>query len=140
MSTVTTDHLIRPHGGVLVERSGARPGDLDSLEVLRSLGCRIEVGRASGGGARSDLWLEIVASVLGLPLERTEVEEGAAYGAALLGGVAGGVFADVREAVETCVRVRDAIEPSPATIEPAARIRRGPSVSARTPTGICSTV
>ena len=34
MSTVTTDHLIRPHGGVLVERSGARPGDLDSLEVV----------------------------------------------------------------------------------------------------------
>jgi xylulokinase len=92
---------------------GVAYGLRDSLEVLRSLGCRIEVGRASGGGARSDLWLEIVASVLGLPLERTEVEEGAAYGAALLGGVAGGVFADVREAVEACVRVRDAIEPDP---------------------------
>ena len=34
----------------------------------------------------------------------------------------------------------NAIEPNPATIEPAARIRRGPSVSASTPTGICSTV
>ena len=34
----------------------------------------------------------------------------------------------------------NAIEPSPATIEPAARSRRGPSVSASTPTGICSTV
>ena len=51
---------------------------------------RSRVGRVSGGGARSELWLEIVASVLGLPLERTVVEEGAAYGAALLGGVAGG--------------------------------------------------
>ncbi len=34
----------------------------------------------------------------------------------------------------------NASEPSPATIEPAVRIRRGPSVSARTPMGICSTV
>ena len=40
-------------------------------------------------------------------------EEGAAYGAALLGGVAGGVFADVHEAVAACVRVRDTIEPDP---------------------------
>ena len=55
---------------------------------------RAELGRVSGGGARSELWLEIVASVLGLPLERTAVEEGSAYGAALLAGVAAGVFAD----------------------------------------------
>ena len=52
--------------------------------------------------------------MLGIPLERVEVEEGAAYGAALLGGVAGGVFRDVHEAVEACVRVRDTIEPDPA--------------------------
>ena len=51
--------------------------------------------------------------MLGIPLERTAVEEGAAYGAALLGGVAGGVFADAHEAVEACVRVRDAVEPDP---------------------------
>ena len=63
------------------------------------LGVEAEVGRVSGGGARSELWLTIVASVLGLPLERTEAEEGAAYGAALLGGVAEGVFADAHEAV-----------------------------------------
>jgi xylulokinase len=93
---------------------GVAYGLRDSLELLRELGVRPAVGRASGGGARSDLWLRIVASVLGLPLERTAVEEGAAYGAALLGGVAGGVFADVGEAVRACVRVRDVVEPEPA--------------------------
>ena len=86
----------------------------DSLELLRELGVRPEVGRASGGGARSRLWLEIVASVLGLPLELNAVEEGAAYGAALLGGVTAGVFRDVHEAVAACVRVRDRIEPNEA--------------------------
>ena len=34
----------------------------------------------------------------------------------------------------------NAMEPSPATSEPAASSRRGPIVSASTPTGICSTV
>jgi xylulokinase len=93
---------------------GVAYGLRDSLELLRELGVRPDVGRASGGGARSRLWLEIATSVLGLPLELTAVEEGAAYGAALLGGVAAGVFADVHEAVAQCVRVRDRIEPKEA--------------------------
>ncbi|HET9674238.1 MAG TPA: xylulokinase [Gaiellaceae bacterium] len=83
----------------------------DSLELLRELRVDAPVGRASGGGARSALWLRIVASVLGIPLERTVVEEGAAYGAALLAGVACGAFADVHEAVARAVHVRDVVEP-----------------------------
>jgi xylulokinase len=49
--------------------------------------------------------------VLGIPLERTEVEEGSAFGAALLAGVRDGVFADAAEAVSRCVRARDTVEP-----------------------------
>ena len=92
---------------------GVAYGLRDSLELLRELGVRPEVGRASGGGARSDLWLRIVASVLGLPLERTESEEGSAFGAALLAGVRAGVFEDAADAVARCVRVRDRIDPDP---------------------------
>ena len=40
-----------------------------------------------------------------------QLEEGAAYGAALLAGVRAGVFADAADAVARCVRVRDRIEP-----------------------------
>jgi xylulokinase len=69
--------------------------------------------RVSGGGARSPLWLRIVASILDTPLERVAVDEGAAYGAALLGGVAGGVWPDVDEAVAACVAVRETVEPDP---------------------------
>src|SRR5207302_2184324 len=93
---------------------GVAYGLRDSLELLRDLGVRPDVGRVSGGGARSRLWLRIVASVLGLPLELTTVEEGSAYGAALLAGVAAGVFADVHEAVAACVRIGETIEPEPA--------------------------
>ena len=87
---------------------------LDSLTTIRLTADR---GRISGGGARSALWTQIVASVLALPLERTAVEEGSAYGAALLGGVACGAFADVHEAVAACVRVRETVEPDPAWVE-----------------------
>ncbi len=34
MSTATVEHLIRPHGGELVERTGERPDDLDALEKI----------------------------------------------------------------------------------------------------------
>ena len=106
---------LRHDRGALVRAvlEGVAYGLRDSLELLRGLGCATDVGRVSGGGARSSLWLRIVASVLGLPLQRTVVEEGAAYGAALLAGVAAGEFGSVGEAVARCVRVRDEIEPDP---------------------------
>jgi xylulokinase len=90
---------------------GVAYGLRDSLELLRSLGVDAERARVSGGGARGRLWLQIVASVLGVPLELTAVEEGAAYGAALLGGIAGGVYRDAAEAVGSAVSVRAVIEP-----------------------------
>jgi xylulokinase len=93
---------------------GVAYGLRDSLELLRELGVAPATGRASGGGARSRLWLEIVASVLDLPLERCVVDEGSAYGAGLLTGVAGGTFASAHEAVESCVRVRETVEPNAA--------------------------
>ncbi len=92
---------------------GVAYGLRDSLELLRSLGVRPTVGRVSGGGARSDLWVRIVASVLGVPLERTETDAGAAFGAALLAGVREGVFADAAGAVARCVRVTQRIDPDP---------------------------
>ncbi len=84
-----------------------------SLDLVRSLGGAPEVGRVSGGGARSRLWLQICASVLELPLERVAVDEGAAYGAALLGGVAAGHWPDPVGAVEACVQVHSTVDPVP---------------------------
>jgi xylulokinase len=100
---------------------GVAYGLRDSLELLRSLGARPEIGRVSGGGARSELWLRVVASVLGLPLERMESEEGSAFGAAMLAGIKAGVFKDADEAVARSVRTRDRIEPEPAWVDAYAR-------------------
>jgi xylulokinase len=106
--------LAASHGrGVLVRAvlEGVAYGLRDSLELLAGLGERATSARVSGGAARSELWLQIVASILGIPLERPRVEEGAAFGASLLAGVAGDAFANVSEAVEQTVQVRDTVEP-----------------------------
>ncbi len=92
---------------------GVAYGLRDCLDLVAGLGAAVEVGRVSGGGTRSELWLRIVASVLELPLETTAADEGAAFGAALLGGVAAGTWSDVGEAVEATVRVERTIEPVP---------------------------
>jgi xylulokinase len=87
--------LAANHGRSALVRAvleGVAYGLRDSLELLAALGQRPVSARVSGGAARSELWLRIVASVLGVPLERTAVTEGAAFGAALLAGVAAGVM------------------------------------------------
>ena len=92
---------------------GVAFGLRDSLDLVTELGGRPSAGRVSGGGGRGALWLEIVASVLDMPLEVTRADEGAAYGAALLGGVGAGVWGDPREAVDACVRVTRTVAPRP---------------------------
>jgi xylulokinase len=84
----------------------------DGLEVMRDLGTPDEDMRGVGGGARSTLWRRLQADVFGRPLRRTEIDEGPAYGAALLAGVAAGAFADVGEASTRVRLLADVTEPS----------------------------
>jgi xylulokinase len=80
----------------------------DSLEIVRGLGVPVDQVRATGGGARSPLWRELQADVYGVPIHRTTADEGPAYGAALLSGVAAGVYRDVEEACSV-VRLREEV-------------------------------
>jgi len=90
----------------------------DGLDLIHSTGARPASARVSGGGARSELWCEILAAVLDLPLEHTaSASAGAAYGAALLGGVAGGLFSDPAAAASATVRVTGEVAPDPALVE-----------------------
>lgn len=88
----------------------------DGLIILRGLGVGEDEIRAVGGGARSPVWRQLQADVLGRPVRQTVVDEGPAYGAALLAGVAAGVYADAGEAMER-VRLRDEVtEPDAARV------------------------
>jgi xylulokinase len=75
----------------------------DALEIMRGLGVRVDEVRAVGGGGRHPLWRALQADIFNTPIARTTAEEGPAYGAALLAGVAAGLFSDVADA---CSRVR----------------------------------
>ena len=87
----------------------------DCFTILKEQGLQIEQMRATGGGAKSTLWRQIIADVLNTELVVTNASEGPAFGAALLAGVASGVYSTVQEACEQTVRVIERTAPNPAT-------------------------
>ncbi len=93
---------------------GVAFGMADGLAVIREIGVPVEQVRASGGGARSALWRQIQADVYGLPMSTINVDEGPAYGAALLAAVGAGLYASVPEACDATIRVVDQCDPDPA--------------------------
>ncbi len=85
----------------------------ESLEIMAELGVSAREVRATGGGARSALWRSLQADINNTPIRRTVAEEGPAYGAALLAGVAGGTYADVEDACSR-IELRDEVtQPDP---------------------------
>ena len=87
----------------------------DGMELLRTAGAgHPEQVRISGGGTRSPEWRQIIADVLQTELVMVNTTEGAAYGAALLAGVGGGVWPDVEAACTSVVRPIRRVTPQPA--------------------------
>ena len=89
----------------------------DSLEIFRDMNVPVESIRLGGGGARSKLWRQIQADVYAHAVDIVQAEEGAAYGAALLAGVGGGLWKSVDDACADVVRVVDRIEPDAAAVK-----------------------
>ena len=113
--------LTRRHGRGHLTRSvleGVAYGLRDSFELIRSAGLgEIHQVRASGGGAKGDLWRQILADVLETELVTVNTSEGAAYGAALLAGVGAGIWPDVPSACATCVRITGSTRPDPDQVD-----------------------
>ena len=89
----------------------------DSVEIARSLGTTVEASRVCGGGARSALWLRMMASVLDATLELPETEQGPGYGGAILAAVACGEYPSVADACERLVHVSRRVSPEPSAVE-----------------------
>ena len=86
----------------------------DSLELMRRLRVDAVEAVAVGGGARSAVWRQMQADVLGVPVVTVEPSGGAPYGAAVLAAAGSGRFASVEEACRAWIRPLDRLEPSPA--------------------------
>jgi xylulokinase len=105
----TLPHLIR---AVL---EGVGFGLRDSFELMKETGvAEIKQVRVTGGGARSPLWRQILADILGTELVTVNSMEGAAYGAALLAATGVGIFKDVTEACTRSIQITDTVKPGSA--------------------------
>ncbi|MFG0326784.1 MAG: xylulokinase [Phycisphaerales bacterium JB037] len=93
------------------------------LDLHRAAGISVAAVRIGGGGARSELWRQIVADTLAEPIVSLEAEEGPAHGAALLAGVGAGLFASVRAACARAIRTGEVREPIDAHASRYAAIR-----------------
>jgi xylulokinase len=89
----------------------------DTLTIFEEMNVPVETIRLGGGGARAHVWRQIQADVYGRAVELVAAEEGAAYGAALLAGVGGGVWPSVDEACAQWVRIAARVDPDPAAVE-----------------------
>ncbi len=95
---------------------GVAFGIKDSFTLIQQAGLgTIEQVRVSGGGAKSPLWQQIMADVLGVELVTVNTTEGAAYGAALLAGVGAGIYPDVSSACDQCIQITGSRSPTQAT-------------------------
>lgn len=83
----------------------------DSIEIMRDLGLSLSEIRATGGGARSDLWRQIQADIYGMEVVTVNAEEGPAFGAAILAAVGTGMFNQVEEATDEWVKIVTRTEP-----------------------------
>jgi xylulokinase len=82
----------------------------DCLEAVEGEGEPTTERRVIGGGAKSPIWRQILCDVIGQRLVKPAVED-AAFGAAMLAGVAVGVFNGWADAVKRCVRIEGELEP-----------------------------
>lgn len=83
----------------------------DSVEIMREMGLEVAEIRAIGGGAKSAFWRQMQADVFGAAVLTLEVDEGPAFGAALLAMVGAGAYGSVVEAADRSVRVKERVEP-----------------------------
>ncbi|MDR2455254.1 MAG: sugar kinase [Deltaproteobacteria bacterium] len=81
--------------------------------MCRDLSFSLKKVIVSGGGSNGNLFMEIIASALGLPALRTEVNGAVGLGSAICAAVGAGLYGSFEEAMAKMVRIKDAFEPDP---------------------------
>jgi xylulokinase len=95
-----------------------------NVEVAAGAGAEVREMRSVGGCSRSDLWNQIKADVLGLPVLLPRTSVGSPFGAAILAGMGAGAFPDVRKSLIEMVKLELRFEPNQANHERYSRIYR----------------
>jgi xylulokinase len=85
----------------------------DSARLMRDLGVDMDAVRATGGGARSELWRRILASLFKARVLTAFTDAGPSFGAAILAGVGTGCWASIEDATGTLVQISEETAPDP---------------------------
>jgi FGGY-family pentulose kinase len=102
-------------------------GNRHILEALDGAGVHIHHVRASGGGAKSEMWLQMHADVANTPVTLTTSEDAALVGCAVAASVCLGLYPDLLTAAGKMVRPARTFDPDPdrhAAYEPAYSLYR----------------
>jgi sugar (pentulose or hexulose) kinase len=89
----------------------------ENIELMERNGVTVTHVRSLGGGSKSRLWTQIKAGVTGKPIALMEEDEATSLGAAILGSVAIGWYASVKQACAKAVRVKEEVRPDPRLVE-----------------------
>lgn len=82
------------------------------MDSAKACGADIKHVRSAGGGSKSDIWLRIKASMLGLPIHVPDSKTaGASFGNALMAGAAVGIYPDIGTAAKELVQIKRVILP-----------------------------
>ena len=73
----------------------------------------VRSARISGGASKSDVWVQMFADILQMPIEITEAEEIGTLGAAIGAAVGAGEYPDFKSATDEMVRVSRVVQPNP---------------------------
>lgn len=84
---------------------------LSHVNKLRKAGAQIKSARMAGGGSHSEVWSQMFADVLQIPMEVSDGNELSARGAALSAAVGAGIFKDYAEAISEAVAIVRVHEP-----------------------------
>lgn len=84
------------------------------VEKLKALGVPVVEARLSGGAAHSEVWSQLFADAMNLPVAVADAEETGALGAAVCGAVGAGWYPDAAAAAERMARVARRHEPDAA--------------------------
>jgi xylulokinase len=83
----------------------------ESVDIFRAKGKTINKVVASGGGAKSDLWLQIQADVFDAEVVTLQNEQGPGMGAAILAAVGTGWFTDLKSCANAFVQYGKSYQP-----------------------------
>ena len=90
---------------------GVTYGLRHNVDVMRSMGVNPEAMLACGGGAKSPFWRQMMADVFHTPVKTVHNTEGPALGAAILAGVAAGLYKDVPTACAELIHEGEPLAP-----------------------------